>query len=67
MLPLLLDKATFAPPEGAAAVKVTMQADVPGAFTVEGEQLRLEGCGGATRFRVTVLVTPPVAAVTTAV
>jgi hypothetical protein len=49
MLPLLLDKATLAPPEGATAVKVTVQLDVPGAFTVAGEQLRLAGCGVTVR------------------
>ena len=43
MLALLLDSATEAPPEGAAAVRVTVQLEVPGAFTVEGEQLRLVG------------------------
>ena len=44
MLALLLLSATVAP-LGGAAVKVTVQFEVPGAFTVEGEQLRLEGCG----------------------
>ena len=42
MLALLLDSVTVAP-EGAAAVKVTVQLEVPGAFTVAGEQLRLLG------------------------
>ena len=40
MLALLLDSATVAP-EGAVAVKVTVQLDVPGAFTVAGEQLNV--------------------------
>ena len=44
MLALLLDRATVAPPEGAGAVSVTVQLDVPGAFTVPGEQLKLLGC-----------------------
>jgi hypothetical protein len=44
MLPLLLDKVTVAPPAGAAAVSVTVQLEVPGAFTVAGEQLKLLGC-----------------------
>ena len=44
MLPLLLDKVTVAPPAGAAAVKVTVQLEVPGAFTVAGAQLKLLGC-----------------------
>jgi hypothetical protein len=43
MLPLLLDKVTVAPPAGAAAVSVTVQLEVPGAFTVAGEQLKLLG------------------------
>jgi hypothetical protein len=37
--PLLLDNATVAPPAGAAAERVTMQMELPGAFTVPGEQL----------------------------
>ena len=44
MLPLLLDRVTVAPPAGAAAVKVTVQLEVPGAFTVAGEQFKLLGC-----------------------
>jgi hypothetical protein len=44
MLALLLDSTTVAPPAGAAAVSETVQLDVPGAFTVAGEQLRLLGC-----------------------
>jgi hypothetical protein len=44
MLPLLLDRVTVAPPAGAAAVSVTVQLEVPGAFTVAGEQLKLLGC-----------------------
>jgi len=43
MLALLLESVTVAP-EGTAAVNVTVQFDVPGALTVAGEQLRLEGC-----------------------
>jgi hypothetical protein len=43
MLALLLESVTVAP-EGTAAVNVTVQLDVPGAFTVAGEQLKLEGC-----------------------
>jgi hypothetical protein len=44
ILALLLDKVMVDPPAGAAAVKVTVQFEVPGAFTVAGEQLRLLGC-----------------------
>ncbi len=43
MLALLLDKATVDPAE-TAAVNVTVQVEAPGAFTVAGEQLKLEGC-----------------------
>ena len=39
-LALLLDNATLAELE-AAAVKVAVQVEVPGAFTVAGEQLKL--------------------------
>lgn len=41
-LVLLLDNATLSVPE-AAAVSVTVQSDVPGAFTIAGEQVRLLG------------------------
>jgi hypothetical protein len=43
MLALLLDKVTVDPPAGAGAVKVTVQFELPGAFTVAGEQLKLAG------------------------
>jgi hypothetical protein len=43
MLALLLVSVTVAP-DGTAAVSVTVQVDVPGAGTVPGEQLKLEGC-----------------------
>ena len=43
ILALLLESATVAP-DGTAAVSVTVHVDVPGAFTVDGEQLKLEGC-----------------------
>ena len=39
-LVLLLSSVTFEVPE-AAAVKVAVQVEVPGAFTVAGEQVRL--------------------------
>jgi hypothetical protein len=44
MLALLENKATTEPPAGAAEVNETVQVDVPGAFTVAGEQPRLLGC-----------------------
>ena len=40
ILALLLDRATTEPPEGATAVSVTVQLEVPGAFTAAGEQLK---------------------------
>ena len=43
MLALLLDRATVEPPAGAAAVRVTVQVEVPGAFTDAGEQLKEPG------------------------
>jgi hypothetical protein len=48
ILALLLESATVAP-EGTAAVSVTVQLEVPGAFTVAGEQLTLEGCAVTVR------------------
>jgi hypothetical protein len=53
MLALLLDSVTTEPPEGAGAVRVTVQVEVPGAFTVAGEQLKMLGW--------TVMVKPMVA------
>ena len=44
MLALLLERVTMAPPVGATVVSVTVQLEVPGAFTVAGEQLKLPGC-----------------------
>ena len=38
MFALLLFSVTVAPPDGAGAVRVTVQLEVPGAITVEGEQ-----------------------------
>jgi hypothetical protein len=49
MLELLLDRVIVAPAVGAAEVKVTVQVEVPGAFTVAGEQLRLPGCTAIVR------------------
>jgi hypothetical protein len=52
-LALLLERATVAPPEGVAAVRVTVQVAVPGAFTVAGEQLRLLSSAPAARLSFT--------------
>ena len=40
---LLLDSATASPPPGAAPLSVTVQLEVPGAFTLDGLQDRLLG------------------------
>ena len=48
---LLLDNVTLVALE-AAAVKLTVQVEVPGAFTVPGEQLRLLSWTGAVRLSV---------------
>ena len=57
ILPLLLDNVTVAP-DGAAAVKLTVQLDVPGAFTVAGEQLKLAGCAVTVSATVVVWLIP---------
>ena len=57
-LALLLDSVTDSPPPGAAAVNVTVQAEVPGAFTVAGVQLTLLTVTAAFRLTVAVLVCP---------
>ena len=54
MLALSLERATVEPPAGAALVNVTVQVEVPGAFTVAGEQLRLPGWTVAVRAMVAV-------------
>ena len=51
MLALLLDSVTLAALT-AAAVNVTIQVEVPGAFTVPGEQLNLLNCAAAARLMV---------------
>jgi len=55
--PLLDDRLTVTG-LGAAAERLTVQFDVPGALTVDGEQVKLETWGGATTLNVTVRVTP---------
>jgi hypothetical protein len=65
-LALLLARAMVAPPEGAVAVKLTVQVAVPGAFTVAGEQLKLLSWAGATRLSVAGWLWPLRVAVTVA-
>jgi hypothetical protein len=55
---LLLDNVTRSPPPGAAAVSVTVQAELPGAFTLAGVQLTLLTVTAAFRLTVAVLVCP---------
>ena len=62
---LLLSNVTVATPE-AAAVKVTVQVEVPGAFTVAGEQLKLLSCAAAARLMVACWLWPLNVAVTIA-
>jgi hypothetical protein len=54
-LVLLLDSATVAPPAGAGADKVIVQAELPGAFTVPGAQLRPLGTTVTVAVRFTVV------------
>ena len=63
--PLLLDSVTFAALT-AAAVRVTVQVEVPGAFTVPGEQLKLLICAAAARLMVACWLWPLRLAVTMA-
>src|SRR5579864_4350993 len=65
-LALLLERATVNPPAAAAAVKLTVQVVVPGAFTVPGAQLRLLSWTAAARLSVADCVTPFKEAVTIA-
>jgi hypothetical protein len=44
MLALLLERAMVTPPAGAAAVRRIVQVELPGAFTVAGEQVIEPGC-----------------------
>ena len=52
--------------EAAAATRVTVQVDVPGAFTLAGEQLKVFNCAGAVRLSVNVRLTALRVAVTIA-
>ncbi|MDP9112094.1 MAG: hypothetical protein M3O20_00270 [Acidobacteriota bacterium] len=51
MLALLLDSVTLSA-LAAAAVRVTVQVELPGAFTVPGAQLKLLVCAAAARLMV---------------
>jgi hypothetical protein len=53
---LLLESATARPPPGAAPLNVTVQLEVPGAFTLDGEQERFVGVRAATRLTFVVAV-----------
>ena len=64
---LLLDNATLSPPPGAAPLSVTVHAEVPGAFTLAGLQVRLLGVTAATRLTVAFAVCAFKLAVTVAV
>jgi hypothetical protein len=66
-LVLLLDSVTTRPPLGAALLKVTVQADDPGAFTLEGEHERPLGTTGAIKLTVVALLCTFQVAVTVAV
>ena len=65
MLALLLESATLTA-LAAAAVSVAVQVDVPGAFTVAGEQLKLPSCARVTRLMVACWLWPFKVAVTMA-
>ena len=47
-LALLLDRATLAPPAGAAALRVTVQLDMPAPVKDDGEHVRPPGTTGFT-------------------
>lgn len=64
---LLLDRAMVNPPDGAGADKVTVQAELPGALTVPGEQFRLPGTTRVVRLTVAIWFWPFSVAVIVAV
>ena len=66
-LALLLDSPTVTPPEGAGADNVTVQVELPGAFTVPGAQLRLLGTTVTVRLTLVDWLWPFRVAVTVAV
>jgi len=65
MFALLLSSVTLAALEG-AAVRLTVQVEIPGAFTVAGEQVKLLTCAAAARLIVVCLLWPLKVAVSTA-
>jgi hypothetical protein len=66
-LALLLESPTVTPPAGAGADKVTVQAELPGAFTVPGAQLKLLGTTITVRLTLVDWLWPFSVAVTVAV
>ena len=64
---LLLDSATASPPPGAAPLNVTVHAELPGAFTLDGLQVTPLGTTAATRLMAACWLTPFNVAVTVAV
>jgi hypothetical protein len=64
-LALLLERDMLTSADGAAVI-VTVQVEVPGAFTVAGEQMRLLACTACTRLNGAVTFAPLHAAVTVA-
>ena len=63
---LSLESVTLKTPDRTAAVRLTVQVDVPGAFTPCGEQLNALSCKPVVKFRVVDWLWPPNAAVTAA-
>ena len=64
---LLLDSATASPPPGAAPLSVTVQLEVPGAFTLDGVHVKLVGATEAVKLTVVFAVCAFKLAVTVAV
>ncbi len=63
-LVLLLDNVTLAPPDGAAADKLIVQLEDPGAVTVPGEHVNADGTTGTVKPTVADCCWPLSAAVT---
>jgi hypothetical protein len=58
-LALLSDRVTANPPADAAPLSITLQLEVPGAFTLAGEQAKPLSATSAFKFTVAVRVWPP--------